>query len=138
LQALDALDIDENIVGHVMDSLVVALVLLDRCDEALPVARRAYRLLAREGDDLRLLEPLAGAACARGRWSVAARLIGHVDAAMAQSGETRWPAVAQRRAQLQAQLDHALPAIEQREQMRAGAAMARDAVFALAFGDVPD
>jgi predicted ATPase/DNA-binding winged helix-turn-helix (wHTH) protein len=138
LQALDALDVDENIVGHVMDSMVVALVLLDRGDEALPVARRAYRLLAREGDDLRLLEPLARAAGARGRGSVAARLIGHVDAAMAQSGETRWPAVAQRRAQLQAQLDHALPAIEQRELMRAGAAMARDAVFALAFGDVPD
>lgn len=135
LQALDDLGIDENIVGHVMDALVVALVQLGRGDDALPVARRARRLLAREGDDLRLLEPLALAACGRGHWSVAARLIGHVDAAMALSGQTRWPSAAQRRAQLQQRLDQALPAAVQRELQRAGAVMARDEAFSLAFGD---
>jgi tetratricopeptide (TPR) repeat protein len=135
LQALDDLGIDENIVGHVMDALVVALVQLGRGDDALPVARRARRLLAREGDDLRLLEPLAMAAGGRGQWSVAARLTGHVDAAMALSGQTRWPSAARRRAQLQQRLDQALPSEHQRELQRVGASMGRDEAFALAFGD---
>lgn len=135
LQALDALGIDENIVGHVMDALVVALTLQGRADEAVPVARRARRLLAREGDDLRLLEPLALGATYQGRWAVAAQLAGHVDAAMARSGESRWPSAQRRREQLQRRLDAALSPGEWREHRRAGAALARDAAFAQAFGE---
>jgi predicted ATPase/DNA-binding winged helix-turn-helix (wHTH) protein len=137
LETLDGLGVDENIVGHVMDALVVALVQLGRGDEAMPVARRARRLLAREGDDLRLLEPLAAAAGARGQWDVAARLAGHADAAIAQSGETRWPSAVQRRTQLQEGLDRALPAAAQRELMRAGASMTREEAFAVALDDPP-
>ena len=137
LQALDALGVDQNIVGHVMDALVVALVELDRGDEALPVARRARRLLAREGDDLRLLEPLAAAAGARGNWEVAAQLIGHADAGVSMRGEKRWPSAVQRRNQLQRRLEHAVPAAKLRELMRAGAAMGRDKAFELGFDDGP-
>ena len=59
------------------------------------------------------------------------------DAAIAQSGETRWPSAAQRRTQLQEGLDRALPAAAQRELMRAGASMTRDEAFTLALGDPP-
>jgi predicted ATPase len=135
LQALDALQVDENVVGHVMDALVLALTLQRRGGEALPVARRAQRLLEREGDELRLLEPLALHATHDGRWTDAARTIGHVNAAMVRSGETRWPAAAARHAQLQRQLEAVLPAPQLREHLRAGAALSRQQAFELALGD---
>lgn len=133
LQALDELGIDENLVGHVIDALVLALVQLGRAEEALPLARRALRLLAREGDDLRLLEPLALAAAAQGDWHTAARLTGHADAGLAQRGESRWPSTAQRRAELQARLEQVFAPDQLRELMRSGAALSREEIFAVAF-----
>jgi tetratricopeptide (TPR) repeat protein len=136
LQALDALQVDENVVGHVMDALVLALTLQRRGDEALPVARRAHRLLEREGDELRLLEPLALHPTHDGRWADATRTIGHIDAAMVCSGETRWPGAASGHKQLLRQFRVALPVPLLREYLREGAAMSRLQAFKLALGDI--
>jgi hypothetical protein len=132
LRELDALGIDENIVGHVMDTLMVALTLLGRAEEALRVGRRARRLLEREGDELRLLDTLALSAAMGGRWPDAARIAGHADAALAARGETRWPSAAQRRERLAQQLAAALgPALQ--AQLSVGALLSLEAAFALAF-----
>lgn len=131
LQALDAMGLDDNIVGHVMDALVVALVELGQVDEALVVARRARRLLEREGDELRLIEPLAQAAGVRGNWAMAARLVGHADAGIVSRREQRWPAAQARWNRLQERLAEHLPAFHLRELAREGAAMSRDEAFGL-------
>jgi predicted ATPase/DNA-binding winged helix-turn-helix (wHTH) protein len=135
LAALDALGIAENIVGHVMDSQMVALTLLRRDHEAVQIGRRARRLLEREGDELRLLDTLALNATTGERWLDAARIAGHVDAAMAHSGESRWPSVAERREVLERRLDAALPPLLKQQALAAGASLSREAAFALAFGD---
>jgi predicted ATPase/DNA-binding winged helix-turn-helix (wHTH) protein len=132
LQALDALGIDDNIVGHVMDALMVALTLQGRDQEAIEIGSRARRLLEREGDELRLLDTLALNATTGRHWSDAACIAGHVDAAMASSGESRWPSAARRRAQLDRLLDAALTPARQQQLMAAGAAMNCESVFALA------
>jgi predicted ATPase/DNA-binding winged helix-turn-helix (wHTH) protein len=136
VQALDALGIDENIVGHVLDALMVALTLQGRDREAVQIGRRARRLLEREGDDLRLLDTLALNATTSGRWRDAAQLAGHVDAAMAGTGEARWPAAAQRRALLECRLDARLTPTLKQHCLAAGSALTRDAAFALAFVEV--
>ncbi len=135
LQALDAQGVDENIVGHVMDALMVALTLQGRSAEAIAIGRRARRLLAREGDDLRLVDTLALNATTDGRFAAAAQLAGHVDAAMALSGEQRWPSGEARRAVLHARLAQALPADELQSHRAIGAALSRERAFLLAFGD---
>jgi tetratricopeptide (TPR) repeat protein len=137
LQALDAMGIDDNIVGHVMDALVVALVELGQVEEALPFARRARRLLEREGDELRLIEPLAQAAGVRGDWAMAARLAGHADAGIASRREQRWPSAQARWRRLQSRLAEHLPAFSLRELAREGAAMTRDEAFGLMLDATP-
>jgi len=134
LQALDALGIDENLVGHVLDTLMVGRTLQGQAEEARKVGRRARRLLEREGDELRLLDTLALNATTIDCWPEAARVAGHADAALAARGELRWPAAAQRRATVEQRLQAALgSALE--EHKLAGASLSRDAAFALAFGD---
>ncbi len=136
--ALDALDqqgIEDNLIGHVMDSLMVALTLQGRQAEAVALGRRARVPLAREGDDLRLLETLALNAALDGRAQDAALTIGHVDAAVARSGQLRWPAVAARRARLAHCLARSLPAARCEQLLAVGAALPRERAFALAFGD---
>lgn len=135
LDALQALAIDENIVGHVLDVLMIALTLQRRPQEALDAGRRAQRLLEREGDELRLLDTLALNALTTRRVAAAAQLAGHADAALAQRGEFRWPAVAARREQLQHGLAAALAPADLQREMAAGARLTREQVFALAFGD---
>jgi hypothetical protein len=54
---------------------------------------------------------------------------------MARNGESRWPSVAQRREQLERSLDARLPLPLKQQGLEAGAALSRDAAFALAFGD---
>jgi predicted ATPase/DNA-binding winged helix-turn-helix (wHTH) protein len=136
--ALDALEeqgIDENIVGHVMDVLMISLTLQGRQQEAVAVGRRARRLLDREGDDLRLLDTLAMNATTGARWLAAAQVAGHADACVVQRGESRWPAGQARRAQLQAKLLAELSSAELQVHLKRGADISRDQAFALAFGD---
>ena len=137
LDALDALAVDDNLVGHVMDTLMVVLTLQGNAGEALSVGRRALKLLQREGDELRLLDTLALNATTTGRWVDAARIAGHVEAAMAGTGEKRWPAAARRRRQLDQALDAALSAEVNARHMAEGAELGRDEVFELAFAGAP-
>lgn len=135
LEALDSLGIDENLVGHVMDALMIAMTLQGRDQEALAVGRRARRLLEREGDELRLLDTLALHAANGGRWADAAKIAGHVDADMARTGEKRWPSAAARWARLELRLQAMLDPESGRRHRAAGAALSRTDVFDLAFGD---
>lgn len=123
--ALDAQGIDENIVGHVLDVLMAALSLRARQQEAVAVGRRARRLLDREGDDLRLLDTPALNATTGLQWAAAAQVAGHADAGIAARGESRWPAVAARRAQLQARLVAALSPADLHGHMNRGAGPVR-------------
>ncbi len=132
LETLDALGIDENIVGHVMDMLMIALTLQGRAPEALAVGRRALRLLQREGDELRLLDTLAHNATTLGRFVDAAQMAGHVEAALLATGEKRWPSAAARRQQLEQRLDAALTAAAKARHMVQGAALTREKVLELA------
>ena len=91
LGSLDGLGIDDNIVGHVTDRLMVAPAWQERAPEARQVGRRALRLPQREGDKLRLLDTTALNATTAGRIADAARIAGHVDAALAAGNEQRWP-----------------------------------------------
>jgi len=137
--ALDALEeqgVDENIVGHVMDVLMISLTLQGRQQEAVAVGRRARRLLDREGDDLRLLDTLAMNATSGARWVAAAQVAGHADAGVVQRGESRWPAGQARRAQLQARLVAALSPADLQACLKRGAGISRAQAFMLAFGDM--
>jgi predicted ATPase/DNA-binding winged helix-turn-helix (wHTH) protein len=136
LDALDAMGIDENLVGHVMDMLMVALALQGRADEALVVARRALRLLLREGDELRLLDTLALNATTGGHWADAARIAGHVEAAMAATGERRWPSAQRRRQQLERRLEAALGAEAMARHMAEGHALTREEAFQRALREI--
>lgn len=135
LFALERLGVKDNLVGHVLDTRMVALVLLGRHDEAIEVGRAARLYLEREGDDLRLLEPLALNAARAGRDEAAALILAHVDSVRSRRGEIRWPPAAQRRALLHRHLAAALPVDRLRILERVGAALRRDQAFAHAFGD---
>ncbi|MFL6662599.1 MAG: ATP-binding protein [Rhizobacter sp.] len=131
LAALAEAGIDDSRIGAVHEGLALSLILQERIDEALPVAREAQRRLSADGDDLRLLEPLAWVAARRDRPEDAARLLGHVDAAMARLGLVRWPAAVARRTQLDALLAGALPAERLRALHTAGAGLTRRQAYAL-------
>ncbi|MCW5633583.1 MAG: winged helix-turn-helix domain-containing protein [Rubrivivax sp.] len=133
LQDLRAAGIDDGRTGGVYEGLALALVMQGLFDEALPVAREAQRRLAADGDDLRLLEPLAAIALHRGHPAVAVRVLGHVDAALAAQGLVRWPAAARRRAQTGSRVAAQLPAGDAEKLLGEGAALSRTQAYALAF-----
>jgi predicted ATPase/DNA-binding winged helix-turn-helix (wHTH) protein len=120
--------------GHNIGTETIALVMLGRHDEALARARIAFARLQREGDPYWLLEPLAWAAALQGRYADAARIVGFVDARYAVTGEVRRAPARQRRAAVDALLADGLTDDERHACASAGAAMADDAVFALALG----
>ncbi len=66
---------------------MIALLMLDRLDEALQAARNAYPRLLREGDEYRMLLSLALLNALHGRLHVAARIVGFDDAVGARIGE---------------------------------------------------
>ena len=134
LATLRARGIHTPMVGHVLEALSLTLALQGRHAEAIEAGRQAQGHLAQEGDDLRLLEPLALCAAGQQRFVDAARVAGHVDAAHARSGEVRWPAAAQRRAQLDAALAGALAAQDRARLLAEGARLSRDEAFELAVG----
>ncbi len=134
LEGLDATGCTANIVGHVMDTQMLALALLGRNDEAIALGRRARPLLEREGDDLRLLDALALAASGQGRHSDAALVAGYTDAAKEHNGERRWPNQQAYRDRIQTQLAAALPPQTLAALLGQGRALSRDAAFSHAFG----
>ena len=78
---------DDVGASHLYYSEMIALLVLDRIDEALVAARNAYRRLLYEGDEYRMLLPLALLNAMRGRLDVAARVVGFDDAIRARIGE---------------------------------------------------
>jgi predicted ATPase/DNA-binding winged helix-turn-helix (wHTH) protein len=114
---------------------MIALILLDRLDEAVDVGRIARTLLLHEGDEYRLLSALALLAALQGRVDAAARIIGYDDANLARTGEAVRPVAALVRARLGPLLDAALPASELARLRMEGAALRDEQVFQLGFGD---
>jgi len=120
--------------GHLYHSEMLALLMLDRSDEALAAAKNAYPRLVHEGDQYRLLLPLALINALTGRLEVAARIIGFDAAAQARTGENA-NIVAEA---LHRRLDPLLAAgLSGEERMRfaaEGAAMHEEDAFNLALG----
>ncbi len=126
-----------GVTGHLYINAMSALVLLERVDEALVAGRRAYAALLREGDELRVLTPLAACAALRGRSADAARICAFVDAEFARTGALRESGLSRVRDRVEALLDAELDPGE-RDRLRAeGAAMRDVQVFKLAFGNSP-
>jgi tetratricopeptide (TPR) repeat protein len=121
--------------GHLYHNAMIALILLNRLDEALAAGRKAHALLLQEGDEYRLFAPLALLAALQGRPADAARIIGCDDAVHARTGDPVRPNAAQLRDRLDPLLAAALPAPELARLQAEGAAMRDEQVFKLAFGD---
>ena len=121
--------------GFLHWTAMIALILLDRLDEALDEGRRAHTPLLHEGDEYRLLSALALLAALQGRFEAAARVIGFDDANLARTGEVVRPVAALVRARLGPLLDAALPAPELARLRAEGAALRGEQVFRLGFGD---
>ena len=121
--------------GHVRLSLATALSDLGRYDEAVAEARAALPLLIGEGDEFRLLEPLALNAALQGRHADAARVLGFADARRAESGTLCMPTVQRLRARAYAIVASKIDAMEVEALKTAGAGLAHSAVYACAFGD---
>ena len=121
--------------GHLFTNVMIALILLNRLDEAVSAGRTAHRLLLQEGDEYRLFAPLALLAAMQGRLAAAARIIGHDDAVRARTGDAVLPNTAQLRTRLDPLLAVALSAPELARLREGGATMRDDQVFKLGFGD---
>ena len=121
--------------GHVRASLMNSLILQGRCDEAIEQARAALPLLRAEGDEFRLLEPLALNAALAGRYEDAARITGYVDAHRAHNGAAREPELQRRRDRIDALLGGAPESATLSARQAQGAALDAAAIFAHAFGD---
>jgi predicted ATPase/DNA-binding winged helix-turn-helix (wHTH) protein len=121
--------------GHLYYAATIALIYLDQLDDALAAARKAHGLLLQEGDEYRILAPLALLAALQGRLADAARIIGRDEAVHLRTALR--PNVAQVRARLDPLLAAALPAAELARLRAEGAAMRDEQVFRLGFGDEP-
>jgi len=121
--------------SHLYNNAMIALLLLNRLDEAKAAGRAAHMLLLQEGDEYRLFTSLALLAALQSRLAAAARIIGHDDAVHSRTGESARPNAAQLRALLDPMLEAALPAPELARLRAEGAAMRDEQVFKLAFDD---
>ena len=130
---LTSLGADEG-AGHLYWAMTVGLLLLDRVDEARSAARAAYERLITEGDEHRVVLPLALAQALEGRIDVAARIAAFGDAYWIREGEQMRTFEPLLRARLDPLLA-ALPA-DERERLRAeGAALSEEAAFRLGFAE---
>ncbi len=122
--------------GHLYLSAMMALILLDRLDEANDTGRSAHAsLLLREGDEYRLLAGLALLAAMQGRFADAARIAGRDDAVHARIGDVERPLAAVLRGRLDPLLVAALPASELARLHTEGGTMRDEQTFRLGFGD---
>ena len=121
--------------GHIRSTLAVALMEQGRLDEAIDESRRAFPLLLAEGDEFRLLEPLALMAALQGRTADAARVLGYADRHRAGNGAVRTPAQQRRRDQAATSIAASMSEQENLALQAEGSALAHAAAFAHAFGD---
>ncbi len=85
--------------GHLWIGVLNAKVLLGDVEAALAAGRTAYALLLREGDELRVLVPLALCAAMQGRLADAVRILGFAESTRARDGaqpEVYWSSVKDR------------------------------------------
>ena len=114
-------------VGHVLYSLSLALLRRDAIDEALAQARRAYRLLRRDGEQSLMLGMLPLLAVRSGRLEDAARAAGYAGAVYARAGLPSRGLYVEAVAHLQ----ESLPAGDYARLTAEGAALTEEATYAL-------
>ena len=131
---LHALGADAG-AGHLYFSRSVALLMLGRLDDALADARNAYVRLLREGDQHRLLLPLALIAALQGRLDAAARIAGFDDAVQVRSGENASILAPLFRARLDSLLTASLGADERARLAVEGASLPEEEAFRQALGN---
>jgi tetratricopeptide (TPR) repeat protein len=129
---LRAEGVGEGLLGPVHELLALTLILQGRHDEALPWARQAQPPLAADGDDLRLLEPLAWLVASQGRPEEAAMIAGHVETAHRRAGLQRWPAAQARWQELGEKLLERLGREGLAVQQRLGMSIGREAAYRMA------
>ncbi|HTI45039.1 MAG TPA: winged helix-turn-helix domain-containing protein [Casimicrobiaceae bacterium] len=118
--------------GHLYFGELVAWLMLERVDEALAAARNAHPRLVREGDQHRLLLPLALAHALRGHLDTATRIAAYDRAAQARSGENPSVHGPPLEARLEAILKTGLSADARKRVDAQGAALTEDEAFRLA------
>jgi predicted ATPase/DNA-binding winged helix-turn-helix (wHTH) protein len=121
--------------GHLHYSEMIALLILDRTDEALVAARNAYPRLSHEGDQHRLLLPLAVINALLGRLEAAAHVAGFDAANQARTGENESVAAPLLRGRLELLLAAGLGPDERARHVAEGAALHDEEAFRLALGD---
>jgi tetratricopeptide (TPR) repeat protein len=131
---LHALGADAG-AGHLYFSVMIALLVLDRADDARLAARNAYPRLLLEGDHYRMLLPLALVNASHGRLHVAACVAAFDEAVQARTGENASIVAPPLHARLDPLLAAGLSADERGRLAAEGAAMRDEDAFKLAFGD---
>ncbi len=131
---LHALDADAG-AGHLYCNEMTALLMMDRNDEALAAARNAYPRLAHEGDQHRLLLPLALVNARYGRLEAAARIAGFDAANQIRTGENANVVTPLLNARLEPLLAAGLAPDKRARLVAEGAALHEDEAFRLALGD---
>ena len=114
---------------------MIALVVLDRTEEALVAARHAYPRLSHEGDHHRLLLPLALINALRGRPETAARVAAFEAAHRAHTGENESIVASRFRDRLEPLLSKGLSVDERRRLAVEGTTLSDEEAFRLALGD---
>jgi hypothetical protein len=132
---LHALAADTN-AGHLYQSEMMALVMLERLDEAWVAARHAYPRLLREGDEYRLLLSLALLNAREGRFDVAMRIVGFDNALGSRLGDAVNILAPIYRKELDP-LVARLTADERARLAAEGAALTDEDVFKIAYGEPP-
>ena len=117
--------------GHVSYSLTLVLLRRGALDEALQVARRAYPLLRRDGEQALMLGLLPLLAVRRERYEAAARSAGYAAAVYARAGLPSRGLFGEAVARLQ----EVLPAEAYARLMAEGALLTEEADFALVLED---
>jgi tetratricopeptide (TPR) repeat protein len=131
---LHALGADAG-AGHLYSNRSIANLLLGRLDDALADARNAYVRLLREGDQYRLLLPLALIAALQGRLEAAARIAGFDQAVQVRSGENASFVAPLFRTRLDPLLAAGLDADERARLALEGAGWAEEEAFRIALVD---
>ncbi len=121
--------------GHLYTNVLVALIELGRVDEALIAGRTAHALLLREGDEIRVMLPLALCAARQRRLADAARVYGYVDAELSRTGALVEAGRATVRGLLQPLLEQEFGADEFARLRAEGAKLSEEQAFRLAVGD---
>ena len=120
--------------GHLYRNAAMALALMNRMDEVLPLARVAHTLLTTEGDEYLVLPTLALVAASQGRLEDAARVAGFHAAAQARLVRVPEPLAGSVRTRLDPLLAQLAGADLERLSAE-GAALRADDAFRIGFGD---